>query len=214
MAGEDLPPIPLDDGPDPEEIGKAKRELRSEIARRVRAMSRGDRAAESARVSAHITGSPEYASARSILMYHALEDEVGLGALMDEAIQSGREVLFPVVGEGRREMSICSIHDPARDLREGAFGIMEPKGGMPLEDLSSIALVLVPGRAFDRGGGRLGRGGGYYDRFLRRLRPRKSGGPPKIGVAFACQVVEAVPRTGMDMLMDGLVTESGVIRRY
>ena len=212
-------PIPLDDGPDPEEIGKAKRKLRSEIARRVRAMSREDRAAESAAVCAHITGSPDYASARSILMYHALEDEVGLGALMDEAIQSGREVLLPVVqisdgGEGRGEMRILSLHDPVHDLCRGAFGIMEPCRGMPLENLSAMGLVLVPGRAFDTAGGRLGRGGGYYDKFLRRLRPRKSGGPPKIGVAFGCQVVESVPRTGMDVLMDGLVTEDGITRRY
>ncbi len=220
------PPILFEDGPDPEEIRKAKRDLRREVAARIRAMSAEERAAESARVCELVADSPEYVSARSILMYHALEDEVDLGTLIDDAIHSGREVLLPVVGEGRgsageaatpsrsREMSVCSVGDPARDLREGVFGIMEPRGGMPLEDLSQIGLVLAPGRAFDREGGRLGRGGGYYDRFLRRLRPRKAGGPPKIGVAFACQVVEAVPRTGMDVLMDGLVREGGLTRRY
>jgi 5-formyltetrahydrofolate cyclo-ligase len=204
---DDLPPIPLDDGPDPKEIRKAKRSLRREIARRVRGMSAEDRARESTAVCEHILGSPQYAAARSVLMYHALEDEVDLGTLIDEAVQSGREVLLPVVGGGAGEMKVVSVHDPARDLRDGAFGIMEPKGGMPLEDLSGIDLVLVPGRAFDREGGRLGRGGGYYDRFLRRLRPQKAGGPPKLGVAFGCQVVESVPRTGMDVLTDGLVTE-------
>lgn len=176
-------------------------------------MSAEERAAESARVRELVAESSEYAAARSIFMYHALEDEVDLGRLIDDAIQTGREVLLPVVGEGR-EMSVCSVNDPARDLRKGVFGIMEPRGGMPLVDLSRIGLVLVPGRAFDGSGGRLGRGGGYYDRFLRRLRPRSAGGPPKIGVAFACQVVESVPRTNMDVLMDGLVTEGGFARRY
>ena len=210
---DDLPPIPLDDGPDPEDIARAKRDLRREAARRVRAMSAEDRATESARVREHVLNSPEYACSRSILMYHALEDEVDLGALIDEAIHSAREVLLPVVGGGAGEMKVVSVHDPVCDLREGAFGIMEPKGGMPLEDLSGIGLVLVPGRAFDREGGRLGRGGGYYDRFLRRLRPVNAGGPPKLGVAFECQVVEAVPRTGMDVLTDGLVTVDGFRRR-
>ncbi len=209
---DDLPPIPLEDGSDPKEITRAKRDLRREIACRVRAMPAEERAGAGEKICALIADSPEYVSARSILMYHALEDEVDLGTLIDDAIHSGREVLLPVVGEGR-EMSACSVHDPARDLREGAFGIMEPKGGMPLVDLSRIGLVLAPGRAFDGSGGRLGRGGGYYDRFLRRLRPQEAGGPPKIGVAFACQVVDAVPRTGMDVLMDGLVTESGLTRR-
>ena len=214
MAEADLPPIPLDDGPDAEEIRKAKRDLRGEIAARVRAMSAEDRATESAGVREHVLNSPEYASARSILTYHALEDEVDLGVLIDEAIHSGREVLLPVVGEVAGEMKVVSVHDPVRDLREGAFGIMEPKGGMPLVDRSGIGIVLVPGRAFDREGGRLGRGGGYYDRLLRRLRPVSAGGPAKIGVAFECQVVEAVPRTGMDVLMDGFVTESDLTRRH
>lgn len=223
---EDLPPIPLDagpdDGPDPAEIRKAKRRLRREIARRVRAMSADERLAESARVCEILAESAEYASARSILMYHALEDEVDLGTLIEEAIHSGREVLLPVVTEGRPDMKVVSVGDPARDLREGAFGIMEPRRGMPLEDLSAIDLVLVPGRAFDRSGGRLGRGGGFYDRFLRRLRPRESGGPaestslpgrrgpPKIGVALSCQVVDSVPRTRMDVLVDGVVTTGGL----
>ena len=223
MSAEELPPIPLDDGPDdgpdPEEIAQAKRELRRDIARRVRAMSSEERARESAAVCDLVADSPEYLAARSILMYHALGDELDLGALLDEAIQSGREVLLPVVGEGEREMRVASVHDPAHDLREGAFGIMEPlagegsRGGLPLENLSRIGLVLVPGRAFDGEGGRLGRGGGYYDSFLRRLRPRGSGGPPKIGVAFRCQVVGAVPRTNMDVPVDGLVTVDGVTRR-
>lgn len=202
---DDLPPIPLDDGPDAEETGKAKRALRREIALGVRAMSADERARQSAAVCRLIAESSEYAEARSVFMYHALDDEVDLGALIDEAIHSGREVLLPVVGEGVGEMKAVSVHDPARDLRDGAFGIMEPKGGMPLEDLSGIGLVLVPGRAFDADGGRLGRGGGYYDRLLRRLRPRKAGGPPKIGVAFGCQIVDSVPRTGMDVPMDALV---------
>lgn len=88
------------------------------------------------------------------------------------------------------------------------FGFDEPSPTAPLVPLDEVDVVLVPGRAFDARGRRLGRGAGYYDRFLTRL-PR---GVVRIGVATDDAVVDEVPTDDRDRPVDWLVTESGVRR--
>jgi 5-formyltetrahydrofolate cyclo-ligase len=213
-------PIPLD--PEPagveriETVGdvlRAKHRLRREIRRRVEAMPPEARAEAGRSVREAIEGLGEYAKARSVLFYAALPDEVDLGPLIDEALEAGREVLLPVCEPERCEIRIVSVEDPARDLCDGFYGIMEPREGLPLGDAAALDLVLVPGRAFDSGGNRLGRGRGYYDNFLSRLAPRRAGGAFKLGVCFACQLVERVPVMPKDVKVDAVVTEDGAIRR-
>lgn len=87
------------------------------------------------------------------------------------------------------------------DLVVGPFGILQPAVG---EEITEGDLVIVPGVAFTRAGARLGRGKGFYDRWL------EGRGVLKLGVCFSAQVVEAVPREGHDVRMDGVVTEVGV----
>jgi 5-formyltetrahydrofolate cyclo-ligase len=175
-------------------------------------MDSQERESLSAGVCRHLASLPEYATARSIAVYSALPDEVDLAELIENALQAGRDVMLPVTDTRRRSIGFVSIEDPYRDLREGAFGILEPRRGMPLSDPSHLGMVLVPGRAFDRSGGRLGRGGGYYDGFLARLKPPAAGGAVKVGVGFARQLVEAVPMQVRDVRVDVVVTEDGVVR--
>jgi 5-formyltetrahydrofolate cyclo-ligase len=88
------------------------------------------------------------------------------------------------------------------------MGIREPdpRGRRPAR-VDRVDVVIAPGVAFDAAGRRLGYGGGFYDRLLPRLRP----GTPVVGVAFATQVVDAVPATARDAPVDMIVTESGTI---
>jgi 5-formyltetrahydrofolate cyclo-ligase len=207
-------PIPVDFSEDDhqrQDPAPAKRALRRSVARLAASMSADERFAASERVCRTIERLPAFASARSVAMYSALEDEVDLSALMVLAIESGRDVLLPVTDVEQTTMRFVSVENPARGLKEGAFGILEPRLGMPLGDVSRLGLVLVPGSAFDAGGGRLGRGGGYYDRFLSMLKPLRSGGPAKIGIGFSCQLVESVPVGPRDVALDYIVTEDGVL---
>lgn len=227
MTSSDDAPIPIDGPLDSEDIAKEKAALRREMKARVAAMSAEERFAAGERVSDNIRALDEWRTAKAVLFYHALPDELNLDFLMDNAIQSGREVLLPVCNVEKRSMRIVGVTDPARDLREGAYGIMEPAHGMPLECVDTLDLVLVPGRAFDSRGGRLGRGKGYYDGFLGALRPRRvtflkepdatrprrSDGPFKLGVAFARQMVETVPMQARDVRMDAVITEDGMVGR-
>jgi 5-formyltetrahydrofolate cyclo-ligase len=205
-------PIPVDfseSDADSAAIAREKTALRARAREGVTRLSPEERARASARVCGLVEGLPEYAAARSVAAYCALPDEIDLHELMERALGAGRDVLVPLTDRGARRIGFVSIADPRRDLREGAYGILEPRRGMPLADLSHLDLVLVPGRAFDARGGRLGRGGGYYDGFLSRLAPRASGGALKLGVGFACQLVERVPMEVRDVRLDRVVTDAG-----
>ena len=85
----------------------------------------------------------------------------------------------------------------------GRFGVREPRGGRPAVDVKQLDLILVPGLGFDRRGGRLGRGRGYYDRLL------SCSVAKRIGVAFTEQCVPEAPVEPHDMRMNCIVSPAG-----
>ena len=139
------------------------------------------------------------AEAQTIMAYYSLPDEVNTHALIDELVAEGKTVLLPkVMGADTMELR---RYTGRADLQEGAYHILEPVGE-PFTDLSAIDLILVPGLAFDAAGHRLGRGRGYYDRFLHsKNRPYCV----KIGVCFDFQKVDEVPVDAHDIAMDKVV---------
>ena len=175
-----------------------KAEMRRAMRRRRGAVAA--RAEKDARICDLIAALPEFAACRCLLAYAAVGSEVSLKHLLERAKALGKTVCLPVCGEnGAMEAAALG-----GELTPGRFGIPEPRGALvPPEALD---LVLVPGLAFDRDGGRLGQGGGYYDRYLTRTRALR------LGVAYADCIVPAVPRETHDLLMDALVCEAGHIR--
>ena len=142
---------------------------------------------------------PLLAEAQTIMAYYSLPDEVNTHDLIDDLVAEGKTVLLPRV-TGDETMEVRRYTGRA-DLQEGAYHILEPVGE-PFTDLSAIDLILVPGLAFDAAGHRLGRGRGYYDRFLHsKNRPYCV----KIGVCFDFQKVDEVPVDAHDMAMDRVV---------
>ena len=142
---------------------------------------------------------PLLREATVVLAYYSLPDEVCTHVLLDELVADGKTVLLPKV-TGADTMELRRYTGRA-DLQEGAYHILEPVGE-PFTDLSAIDLILVPGLAFDAAGHRLGRGRGYYDRFLHsKNRPYCV----KIGVCFDFQKVDEVPVDAHDIAMDKVV---------
>lgn len=142
-----------------------------------------------------------HAGARTASFAH-LPGEPDLLPLLDELPEL--HWCFPrVASDG--ELHLHRVRGTA-DLRPGAFGILEPDARSPTLAAGEIDLVLCPGLGFDRHGTRLGRGRGFYDRFLARLRPQV----PRIGVAFPCQLAERLPRDAHDIPMSHLATPEGV----
>ena len=132
-----------------------------------------------------------------IMLYSALPDEVPTQTLMAELVAQGKTVLLPrVINE--KDMELRCYTGP-QDLYKGAYGILEPTGER-YTDYEAIDVAIVPGMAFDAEGHRLGRGKGYYDRFLSRV-PYLY----KIGLCFSWQIVDRVPRDEHGMVMDEVI---------
>ena len=142
---------------------------------------------------------PLLADANTIVAYYSLPDEVCVHSLIDELTAEGKTVYLPRVIDNEN-MVLCR-YTGVDSLREGAFGIMEPVG-LPITADEVIDAVLVPGMAFDTEGHRLGRGKGYYDRFLSSLTPSR---PKLIGVCFDFQKVDVVPTEPYDVAVDIVV---------
>lgn len=126
-----------------------------------------------------------HSSPLTVMAYWPLPDEVDIRPLITRLVSEGQTVLLPKVLDGER-MELRRYSSPA-DLAEGAFHIMEPVGE-PFTEYSQIAVALIPGMAFDAAGHRLGRGKGYYDRFLVSCPHLHT-----IGVCFPFQRVPEVP---------------------
>lgn len=132
-----------------------------------------------------------------IMLYSALPDEVPTQTLMDELVALGKTVLLPRV-INKTDMELRS-YTGRKDLQEGAYGIMEPTGEL-FTDYDKIDVAIIPGMAFDAEGHRLGRGKGFYDRFLARV-PHLY----KIGLCYSWQLVEHVPSDEHDIRMDQII---------
>jgi 5-formyltetrahydrofolate cyclo-ligase len=188
-----------------EELSEAKRRLRAWL--RGRPLP-GGAAAEicGGGATRHLAASPELAQARRIALFASLPDELPTRPLFELLRRAGRTSFFPRVlpGDGL-DFAPLERWD---ELRTGELGVLEPPPGVPGIDLGPGDLVLVPGLAFDRRGGRLGRGGGHYDRRF----PPGAPGPTLLGLCFACRLIEGIPSGAQDRKMDGILTEHGLLR--
>lgn len=172
-----------------------KHELRKTVRLRKRELNQQQLAELSFAVISRLTEEPHYRKAKTVMLYCSLPDEVDTRTLLDTAVESGKTVLLPkVIDETTMELR---IYKSDKDLEEGAFHIMEPKGDR-FNDLKSIDVAVIPGMAFDSDGNRLGRGKGYYDRFLSQLPPYTY----KIGICFDFQKFEHIPTESTDISMD------------
>ncbi len=186
--------------------------MKAELRRRGRQsrerLSREEAGEKSRRIARKLLARPEYREAATVFCYISSGSEAGTGEIVAAALQAGKTVAVPLVEEGRNSLRAVPVRDPERELAPGFRGIREPADReSPWIDPRELDLAVVPGTAFDRSGNRLGRGGGYYDRFLPRLRP----GVPRIGLAFECQLVERIAPDPHDAPVDLVITEDRVL---
>lgn len=140
----------------------------------------------------------------TIALYAATQGEVNLDRCFQPLVQAGWRVVFPKMQSSSR-MNMVQVNDMS-DLVRGRYGIREPREGGQYAAATEIDCVLVPGLMFTNEGLRLGYGGGYYDRFLLGCRSDVR----TIGIAFHCQICDALPTHSHDIRMRALITERGV----
>lgn len=141
-----------------------------------------------------------------VSLYFPMRDELDTEPLAAALIEEGLNLAFPIV-EKKKAPLIFRSYVPGDDLVPGSYGEVTPAADAPLV---TPDIMVVPLLAFTREGGRLGYGGGYYDRTLEKLRESRS--VLAVGYAFGAQEVDALPLSPLDQPMDWIVTERGAIR--
>ncbi|MDR1054149.1 MAG: 5-formyltetrahydrofolate cyclo-ligase [Planctomycetaceae bacterium] len=181
-----------------------KEEIRRIVAERKKAIT--DIQKRNNEVIAKLLRVPEMMTVNTIMMYINTDDEVNTKFMIAGLFVIGKNIVVPYC-EGE-DIRLCRLKS-WDDLVAGHFGILEPK--IELRELAErqvhvdeLDIVIVPGIAFDPNGGRVGRGKGYYDRFIKKL-PENT---PTIGLAFDCQIFDKVPMNENDQFIKTIITET------
>lgn len=184
-----------------------KKALRQQIRERLAAIPAREMHERSVAACRLLCRQPEFQKSETVMIFLSMACEVDTSYLAIECWNAGKRVLAPRISWDQRRMLPTEISSLTNDVRESAMGIREPHEGMPFP-VSDIDLVVVPGLAYDARGERLGRGRGFYDRFLahRDLRAFTT------GLAFEEQIVASVPTADRDQRVRMIVTDQRVIR--
>jgi 5-formyltetrahydrofolate cyclo-ligase len=183
-----------------------KRDLRAAMMALIKGFEPDDLRQRSRLIAARLAETDAWRDADTVLAFLSMPRELETAGLIAAARAEGKHVAVPLI-EGEEIRFLVVQSDPA-DLPRDRWGIPVPDPAWPGLDLARAArtLVAAPGLAFDRQGNRLGRGKGYYDRFLTRAR-RQARHIDVIGLCLSEQLVDAVPHDERDQPLDGIVTE-------
>ncbi len=181
----------------------SKKMLRDQMRQTLVLLPEAQRREKSVAIQERLFALEDFVRARCVAFYIAVPPEVETSLMIDRALATGKKVVVPSCNLETIELSLYQIRNRER-LQRGAFGILEPvRDDRFLTRAEEVDCVIVPGVVFDKKNNRLGRGGGYYDRFLKQLRPDAC----KVGLAFSFQIVDAVPTDPHDVPVDIVLTD-------
>lgn len=190
------------------EIRRIKAEIRKEVGQKRDSISMEERDEKSKRIMDTLFSLKEFKDARVVHFFVNIKSEVFTGEMIKGALAAGKRVVVPFIDSANRRLLLSEIKDYEKDLMPGYWGILEPKRESFREtSIDDVDLMVIPGLAFDKKGGRIGYGAGYYDRLL-SVRKKKM---LLIAVAYELQIAEDVPTHERDVRVDKIVTESRVI---
>lgn len=183
------------------ELKRAKQELRESLREMRDAIPEDERAQMSALIEERLIQTVIHAG--TVMIFLSFRSEVDTSATAETLLREGHYVAVPWLEGG--EITPVAYRF-GEELAPGAYGILEPVRHEPI-DPAALDAVVAPGLGFDRSGRRIGYGGGYYDRLLRRVRPDVT----RAGIAFHQQVIKEVPADRTDQLLDLVVTDEETI---
>jgi 5-formyltetrahydrofolate cyclo-ligase len=146
---------------------------------------------------------PEFRRSNTVLFYASFDGEVETFEMMKQAQQLGKKIALPIAIRKERKIVPMLVDNLEEDLECGEYGIMQPKETAgKTADLNELDMVVVPGLAFDKNNTRLGRGAGYYDRFLEKIPSNVF----SVGLAFDFQIVDFLPKEANDIAVSSVIS--------
>jgi 5-formyltetrahydrofolate cyclo-ligase len=184
------------------DLSEAKRLARRVVRLATEGMALGQADEDSSAACRLILKSTVWQRASQVMLYVPMRGELNVNSLTENGLKDGKLIVLPRFSVTKNAYEACGI-DNLSDLVSGKFGVLEPPPDCQTMDTKQLDLAIVPGVAFAGLGGRLGRGGGFFDRLLTDI-PAK-----KCGVCFEQQVYPDVPVERHDVKMDMIATPSG-----
>lgn len=178
--------------------------LRQQLLLKLRQQPKGLRLTRSRAIGKALRRLQLYQKAGLVMCYVSVDGEVETRPILEQALIDGKRVVVPVTLKSPRRLVAVEIQDLKLDLkRKGPFKIPQPVlRQRRVVSPEKLDLVIVPGIAFDRWGRRLGRGMGYFDRFLAQV----PASVPRIGLAFRFQMVKEIPWESHDQPVSRVIT--------
>lgn len=176
-----------------------KQQTRVHIRQLLKSLPDSEKAKNAEKVFSTIENMPEFQQAEKILLYWSLPDELPTHFFIEKWSKE-KQIFLPSIKDSE---VVIKLFINAQQMKPGLFNIAEPDNEYKFNN--DIDLIIVPGIAFDKAKNRLGRGKGYYDRFLSRTKAIKW------GVGFDCQLLEKIPSNHFDIKMDKIIVPSAII---
>lgn len=180
-----------------------KQQIRDEISEAIAGLQAEERIVFDAQIGTHITHLPFWDEATTVIGYMAMGDEVDLTAVLRAAQHAGKAIGLPRVEEDGATMTMRRVDGFPLGLERHPYGLLQPSSDAPEIVDVARSLLLVPGRAFDRRGRRIGRGAGYYDAYLSRCGRTLAA----VGVAYSVQLRSRVPTDESDRTVQIVITD-------
>ena len=183
-------------------LEEEKKRLRQTLRNKFKEQNRAEIERQNRIIEEKLVSLSVYRDSRAVMFYWSMPGEVDTKNLIRKTEEMKKIIALPVIGD---ENGMCPYQFTAMSrMVEGPFGMLQPDANSCLPiDAKDLDIVIVPGVAFDKQGRRLGRGKGYYDRFLGRLSARTC----KIGLAFNFQFLDILPFNPLqDIEVDAVIS--------
>jgi 5-formyltetrahydrofolate cyclo-ligase len=183
-----------------------KKEIRKYILNMRDAVNAEQKEDWDSKIFTSLINSDFYRNANVIFAFVSFKSEVDTHRFINHAVRDNKVICVPRIKSKETGIEVFRIGN-MEDLKTGYYGILEPKDSCLKVNDEDIDLILMPGVAFDREGGRVGYGAGFYDRYLAKLKEKAD----KIALAYHIQLLDKVPMDEFDVRIDGIITDEEIL---
>lgn len=194
-----------------EEFYIKKKKIRKDILDTRNNMGADEKKEKDNIIRTNFLESSYYKESKNIFIYISYNSEIDTIHIINKALCDGKNIFVPRTIFETKWMDAVQITS-LDNMKKDRYGIPEPDDTAENIDPDKLDMIVVPGVAFDRNGGRIGYGAGYYDRYFKKISDNRRNDVKKIVLAYEFQVIDKVPMDEQDVRIDCIITENRVIK--